>query len=533
MKKSNTLFQRAMLTIAFYLTLGVSINAAPICGPVWPDAPVGSGSTGMWSTGNDVAYNGCDWLRVQVYSGTNPGLSWQADDYCTGGGYVAGASPFALTDAIDPDVVLVQDQISGIWYAIAVYYSPSANRYFMNSWQYTAGSGFTDLGPQTIDGASVFGTTINIDANAVGEFMIVWDNANASVIRAQGGYTDAGIGPYLCGGFTDLPNTNGGYNHPDVAIAENSSGPGAAHVHFTYTYPALDKILVTLDKQWYICNNLPNYIVEWGTSITNMGDAFVEPRIACPNANGQIDDWSVVWLYIDNTNFFYDVQGATNFSGSVVSHYYTDGSQIPTPDPQGQYHKRPCVAYSGYGTTPQDGIQISWTTAWPSVTPGTTIIGLQLDLKGFVVGSCYQIAPQSVPADAQDISSLAGRHSKFMTSCYYDWAYTGDILTKDFFWFTGFRIGETTDETTAAVGITPNPSGNEVQLNITSLATDAQYSLLIADITGRTILATSGTVNDIKERAEKTIVTLTSGAYMVRINSSDKGQVLAQKIVRY
>lgn len=523
MKKLTILKKGAVLVGAALLLNCMNIHAQP--NPCFVPATLsenlsGTTSTGIGNTGNDTRdYTGygIGYYRASVWDGSSPGISWQVDDMS--GTYI-GSSALAVTDALDPDVVIAYDGCKV--YALVVFYVPSSTKYLFNVW-YWNGSAFQDLGFPfpTYDASSSFGQSYNIDANAKGDFVIVWDNTGTGQIHTIAGTCSNCNGPKLCtSSFVALPNS-GHCIAPDVTIGD------CGYIHYTYLNSSANKIYVTIDKHYYICNNSPNNYPDWGMG-ASAGEGYDHPRISCPNFNGPCANWSVVWLKAGNGA--YEVFNNTRYNGADIFHNYTDGSEGNCAM-YGDYHKYPVISYDWK----YNGFLVAWNCFWPydaSFTPDAPV-GLQCNQKGYLNDLQIHIMPYNHYTGKEYVPSLSGRDNPYMFATYVDTDYP-DVMFKDIKYTNFFR---TSDDKSGSAEITikasPNPFSEQVNLSFKGLDESAEYLFDISDITGRNIMTTTAIPSIISGKINSSLKNFNAGCYLITVKDKTGNQLANTKLVKY
>lgn len=350
------------------------------------------------NTGNDKAAIPNFACEVSVWDGSNPRLGWHVTEFSTSykGNMSLGSA--MITDATDPDVALVfracSPSVSTIpVYAVAVYYSPSQNNYFMQTFQYnTIGNSFQNLGvPIALNTPPQFTPhTINIDKNDYisttegNHFVIVWQDDMNNILCRTGRVNPATTCepevPCILSPPTRIATSA---SMPDVALFWNgfiSGSPAYLEtVLLTYVSTLTNKLVVDyFDYSSFascpatLFAPLHNY-----TSPTPGAYGYRYPRIAAANTTGFVgfpgsnppsqyippNNWSCQWTVAveDNTGTPVSpqwlIKGFTVASGivmtaggppDVVAHTYNDGAIIlDSPfDISARPNLRPVVSYT-------------------------------------------------------------------------------------------------------------------------------------------------------------------------------------------
>ncbi len=522
-------------------------------------APVYGGSI----CANDVYADGCFNLKVWTSS---YGISWE---------YI-GTGPCFLTsnsDMIDfvmppgssnvaqsVDVAIVN--ANKPW-AMVVFYDYDTKQFYLSRYRDNDQTAAFDLKhvdniaiSDVIDFTSTYyyiGPMIHIDANANGQFAIVYNDPDQGNLQTVVGITDASNGPEISRVF-DLENSYEA-SQCDVAIAESST-TSDAKIYYTFMRESGDEVNISVDDFSALYNTgSVNTIIE--TRLPATGYYFRWPRIACPGDVKLGSDWSGVWeSVLQGTYYTVDVLGMTTYNGTVypgsssTSYYnYTDGSGIITLVATASNAKcHPVVAYDNANTVSANGgtqaIQIAW-YGQPG-TNGPSVIGITTDQYGIVAGNdclasttpCYEYGSDN-PGEYIKYPSLAGRHGLKMNLAFVDEALS-QVIQKDFELCQTFKQVTTSapiatltlaEDKQPNLMVYPNPSNSNVSLKINGFANESSLQLSITDAYGRVVYSIQGKVNNILQNASNYLSNLHNGVYFVQVNS--QGKRLTKSVVRY
>lgn len=467
---------------------------------------------------------------VKVYS-IPGGVAW---DYFDGVNHLTGTGDRGV-DATASDIVLVYS--SGVFYALEVLYNDFYTKPYIYIWEFDpTGYGALNVSSQypvssNIGVYSYPWYRIRIDANSANQFAIVWEDENGEVYINAGEFS-AGSISWVVSSPVGTSITTG--QHPDVAITEAQSGTSA----IMYIAYLADKSLndLRVDRFDITFGGSPAINAAGGmypTSIdSDPNDEAIPhvPFIACPNTSDE-DTWTVVYLKSNGT--VHDVFGYTLYQGSsthgVVNYTLyadTDDDRLPT------------VSYNNETTSANIGFQVAW-TAIASGSPysySTTIMSFACDNDGDVLsytGNDFLIVPDYYYSSAQDISPLAGRHSPHMEVCYWG----GELYSKEFDWNNTFRKrpaiitkAEGTPVAEISIGLYGNSISNS-SFDLSILNSNSNYSLLITDISGRSVFKSYGDVFSLEERLVNNFRRVNSGTYIVSF--FDKSRLtFSMKVVR-
>lgn len=255
----------------------------------------------------------------------------------------------------NPDVSLMIDQSVHIGnvYAIVVGYDVNNTRYIAEGFDVTDINNifqvfFEELLVLNSNFPNPNDNAIRIDANEVGDFVIVWDDLDRNKISLIVGYaynqfafpglsayTDAS-GNIILTMKVDLPHDNVG--KPDVSIASHVT---AKIENIFITYLDLANVEVFVDQYnyadfWYtgplfpsgaISINPPTSNVIYNTSYS--GNIIGRPRIAVPGSDGGMyflkDAWTIVYSVNDGT--YSHIHGNSRLDMVDKPHVYTDNSE--------------------------------------------------------------------------------------------------------------------------------------------------------------------------------------------------------------
>jgi len=503
-----------MRTSKYILSLGLCIlfalvasnSKAQFIDAVVPDTAVGLNPIFANNTGNDILSFGGSFYAVNVWddnNGVNAGMSWKVgiwDGFINiGGGQ----------DAVDPDVVLVKNT-GGVVFAIVAYYSPNTNEFKCEVFQYSvAGHVFFNINTMVLANG-MYNTAINIDANDIGDFVIVWDEPGFSVNCVTGTTNPT---PALSAGGQVLTLDAG--KTPDVSIFRNpTSGDNQADVVYI---TSLGKINV----DFYRIDDLQNSVVLATPSFRspNADLQYRYPRIATPNSlYGTNNDFTVVTEDTDGASSWYIKVFNSNGCCVPMTHLmiYNDGTTMNSPfNTSDQPNTRPVVCYEkGY-----TNIWVVWnldnlTGALPA--PGAAFAKSPVVLIGSKQGQLnvpqnYRYVPLSVVTGSNyNHVSLAGRNTTKNLLTYYK-ANDNSIYSK-------------------AVNQLPMPSqlkstGSTSLNNWLDQATmddgdnGTVYTLDIVDLSGKIVRSFSSTADALKETVKAFKENAVTGIYLVTVRS--------------
>jgi len=530
------------LTLIIILTILISneIKAQPsqYAPAVTLENPAFSTSTSVYNTGNDYRYshyNGTQTLKVWVADGNSNFLYWEPDNNSS----LAGDNGLDNLnyDAVDPDVVLVEDTTHYIWWAIVVYNVSNVGN-FCEFFRWN-GSFFSQAYayPIQLDNSANV-KAINIDADANGNYVIVWDDGAGSIFYSSGGTTSSG---------PDMPSTpiriyhvngNLSYLEPDVSIYNNGTN---SYVYVTYlTNDGTDNNIL-VDKydlsMTYLGNMGP--VAPWSYRPLTLGK-YDYPRIACPNAtNCATPDFTVVYEYHDVVNNYDKILGAT-YSGyhSYIYKYNYTYLSAWSLDISTVGNAKPVVTYSSdfSGDGSSGGIIVGWTSVNPPSggDPGVETYAVKCDETGAMSTSTATCNYMMVPAypntnssDVQNFLSLSGRDNYTDDHILYTWfnnnvSNSGDayVMYKDVsFSSPNLRLENTNGSVSLFIsGIYPNPTTGDFKINVESEAKET-VTIEIYNSFGQVIYC----YNDFSESAsytkEVSLKDYKDGIYLVRVSN--------------
>lgn len=382
--------------------------------------------------GNDIMLYSGDMFRVSSWDdggSSDGGICWEVDYSTTP---YASNTTFTYSNAIISDVCLLQS--GGRVYAVAVYNSNSTNKYYWELFQWdNPGSGYTFQSRGAWQFASgAFATALHIDADGQGNFAIIWDDSNPDVFVLTG--TAAGLNN--SGNAVTISGANGGI-YPDVAIFNDNSNNV---IHATFIDNSNGDIIVQN-------HTLTNLSMNSSTHTTPLSAApsagtFYYPRIACPNDNGDKEDWTVVMVeYSSSPLPKYVIEGYNDLAGTVSSlNIYNNVNSVDLSRDENSY---PVVTYDdNYDGVGDYGIWVGWTLDNTSQNFGTvyaiSTLLVPCNKVAQVLGTYYWEVPNSVMAnDYVDYLSLADRHANdrvYLTYAGFTYGGTSsfdDLITKE------------------------------------------------------------------------------------------------------
>ncbi len=473
-------------------------------------------TVGAYNTGNDILDFGGNNYFVSVSSSiNNAGLYWNFNNgSATGYAYFA----FGASDIYHADVCLVVDQNNNEIHAIVGWYyggtlgSPS---FYIEDYLWDGSSAFNYVTSTFVNGT--FGTTLNVDGDYLGNFIMVYDESNT--LYALSGDINFGSFNMNNSGNAVTIGLNSGL-YPDVSIYSDAT-PGNQIVHLTYVDGSGD-LNIEYDTYTNIAANTPSFTAWTGPiSPATSGYFISNPRIASPNSSGAYDDWTVVWQEDDRTMTYY-IKGLNSKGGSLSAIYtYNDGSltfsSLPLLDVE---NSLPVVAYDN-NTTPT--IWVGWmfdnrtgyydaTTGHPNAYRSLYPIGLKCDDVAQPNPSFdYWQVPNYVIDDIEIYPlSMASRYS------------SSDQLLLTYFLANG--IPEVWSKIVPSSSTTTFRNGNNLNSSPNVDHTFGEkYTLRFYDSMGKKILENCGIQEDLLQRINES--NFPAGIYFLQI-SSDNGKFL-------
>ncbi len=464
--------------------------------------------------GNDILdFNG-DTYAVSVWgdASTSPGIAWEVNYSASS---YSSCTTFAQTTFIfNPDVCLVEDGTDV--YAIVVYWKGStSNTYYWEPyiWANSGGWGFQRISSGTFNSAS-FGTSLHIDGNDNGEFVIVWDDTSPEVYVETG---DVLSGPALSTNIVGVSNGGNGYS-PDACIFHDG---GNNIVHIAYIDNNGDLNVDDHAFSTLASGSASSLSTQLNTS--PLINAFYFPRIACPNSTGGGGDWLVVVEDNDGSSDF-SITGYT----SGTTNTYNDGSAAPYTALNSFANYRPVVTYSDQGTTAWVGwIFDNYSTG----SIGGTVdafypIAIECDGQGNVFGTDYWVVPYTLgTADELDFLSISGRYASDKLYLTYNNVLTSEIWTKfidPISSATSFRNGNINPSSYTAF--------EDIYNTLEKDKNNLDYDFKLIDLTGRQILIESGNAMKIKNLLKELPTIIREGIYLMQLISDDGKVSFNQKI---
>ena len=291
---------------------------------------------------DDMDYNG-DHFRITSYGSignSNGGIAWDVTSSGT------GKLSFGLANVLNTDVSLINDA-NGTVYAVAVY--TDGHRILMEVYKWSGGA-FVSFGSTSIVAYSlsvIFGTSLKMDASYNGDFVIVWDDPNGTIISETGSLV--GGTPTLSGNRVTINASNCSF--PDVAIYNNS--PEIAHISYLdYNSLSLNNGVLTVEDHSF------SSLASGSASITSTftaaaigNDFYTSPRIASTDNSGNVDDWTVVYeddYTVSSVITHYYIKSHNN-SGAGTSYTYNNSSVGPSLNISGSDNAIPVVTYDYNG----------------------------------------------------------------------------------------------------------------------------------------------------------------------------------------
>jgi hypothetical protein len=509
-----------------------------------------SGSTLQpYSIGNDILDDGASVYRVSSYTDggglVRPGITWAVYDGFTtwyGSADMSLGSISGATDAYCTDIVLIKDNVSGAGYvhAITVWtvVVSGGQECIIEDFYWDASASpnptFT-TNTQTFIANGIIPSTINIDGDDNGNFVIVYNDVTNNKIFAVTGNIAACMGcssgtlVSLNNSGTPVPLQNG--TSPDVCLYNNGT---TEYVHVGYI-DVNGKLAVDgydFTGTGSLSSPPATRAIELAPVMPILGYSF--PRIACPTGAGASTDWTVVVQDADRSTSY--IEGFNQYKSSasarILYNNAASGSpypvSTPTPSTRTVWNYLPVVAYDKYANV---------FVGWNMDNSGGTISGAVTAAFPVVVacdGQAYPTyyAPNTstsyfeVPygltgADNSYFLALASRYSTALFQTFYDY----NASNVKYKWVnsgatTSLRLADKVEEHLGSI---------EQQLNMVS--TQTPLIATIYDNTGKLIAKQFGDKVAITSLFKNNFGQFAPGIYITTIISEDGSIRISDKFI--
>jgi hypothetical protein len=461
---------------------------------------------------NDILDDGNDIFRVTAFSdavGPRSGIMWEC--YFAGNNY-SGDLPLnyysvysgAVVNYID--VSIAKDINSNVIHALAVF---SVNSIYGNQWllEDFIWNGTAFISNPSIPQWSIaygnFGTTIHIDANTNGEFIVVYDDAGGNLYHITG---------ILAGGvnlFSLINNTAYG-SFPDITLSHDNS-------NFSYAYLSyIDNSILYIDKEYFTTLNTSSFSSP--SMISNIGVLVSRPRISSPNIYGGAFEYEVVFECTNNARTHYEIRGYNNTA--AVGFKYNIGTFVPGGNTTSVPNHHPVVAYDQYNhvnvgwvlDNSSGAISGAFQSHYPIVVP--------CDNTGTPTVSTYWETPRAGANFGNYFSipylALSGRHSLTYDSTFFS---TYSLTNADFL----TKSAIINSASSLKVADVKKSSTNNLQVFIQAADPLSKYQTTIWNTQGKEVSSRYLNLDEIEIFIKSNLDNLPSGIYFTRL-INDKNQ---------
>lgn len=468
---------------------------------------------------NDILDEGNNTYRVTAFSdaaGPRSGIMWEC--FFAGNNY-SGDLPLnyysvysgAVVNYID--VSIAKDINSNVIHALAVF---SVNSIYGNQWLLEDfiwnGSAFISNPsiPQWSIAYGNFGTTIHIDANTNGEFIVVYDDAGGNLYHITG---------ILAGGvnlFSVILDQNQSSN-PDVTISHDILGN-------SYVYEsAIVSGILTINEDQFSAVSIATFTNF--SQLNNLGVIVNRPRISSPNILGGPNEYEVVFECTNNARTNYEIRGYNN--AAAVGFRYNIGTFVPGGNTTSVPNHHPVVAYDQYNHVNVGWVLDNSTGAISGAFQSHYPIIVPCDNSGTPTVTTYWETPRPGANFGNYFSipylALSGRHSftydKTFVSTYSQT--NSDFLTK---WVP---INSSSSLKLANV---KNTVTNNLQTFIQTADPFSKYQTTIWNIEGQQLTSHNLNLSEITNFINSNLANLPSGIYFTRLISEKHQTAFTGKI---
>ncbi len=497
------------------IVFGIALSVLCFCNyssvySQFKDAVVADIATGMnpvfaTNTGNFILDNAGVNFMVSVWDdmgGTNAALAWK----------VGAATGLTLIDPTanikDPDVCIVKNNFGSV-FAIVSYFEQNSNQFMMRVFNWQSGlQQFTGQTPIVLIPGQ-YETTINIDANDEGDFVIVWDQLGQQVQMVFG--TTTGNNPPTLNFQGAAFNLNQG-TMPDVCFFRNGT-TGYKQVDVVYKNP-----IGVIAVDFYRFTDLLGGIVNAQTELRSAPADLIYryPRIDCPSpAFGNQSEYTVVVEDSDNSSTWL----IKSFNKSVccpgiTTNIYNDGNSSNSPYNLSDVgNTKPVVAYQNNPL----GITIGWNfdnSFGLLAAPGASVARYPVAMSctrtgGIFPASAYLVIPIAVNNGAQIGNlSLSGRLSP---EGLYSYLKGNEIYFKS----VPHAVNSNSLKTVEPSNFSDWVSALELE--------NASFELLftVTDMTGKQVFAYTGPANNLYSKWNSFSKNIRMGVYSAQSNNNE------------
>ena len=461
---------------------------------------------------NDILDDGNDTYRVTAFSdavGPRSGIMWECN---FAGNYYSGDLPLnyysiytgATVNYID--VSIAKDVNNPDIHALAVF---SVNSIYGNQWllEDFIWNGTAFISNPSIPQWSIaygnFGTTIHIDANTNGEFIVVYDDAGGNLYHITG--LLAG-GVNLLSLFTDQNLSSS----PDVVISHDLFGNS-----YVYESAIISGVLTINEGDF---SNISSNSFSINNPINNLGVIVSRPRISSPNSLGGPNEYEVVFECTNNARTYFEIRGYNNAAG--FGFRYNIGTFVPGGNTTSVPNHHPVVSYDQYNDVNVGWVLDNSSGAISGAFQSQYPIVVPCDNTGTPTVTTYWETPRPGANFGNYFSlpylALSGRHS--LT---YDSTFVSTYSLSNSAFLTKRAI--INSASSLKVAEVNNTSTNNVQTFIQTADPLSKYKTTIWNTEGREVSSSYLNLNEIEIFIKSNLDNLPSGIYFTRL-INDKHQ---------
>jgi hypothetical protein len=468
---------------------------------------------------NDILDDGNDTYRVTAFSdavGPRSGIMWEC--HYAGNNYTNSLmlnyySIYSRAVVNYIDVSVVKDINSNVIHALAVF---SVNSIYRNQWILEDfiwnGTAFVSNPsiPQWSIAYGNFGTTIHIDANTNGEFIVVYDDASGQLYHITG---------FIAGGV-NLLSVYADQNFslsPDVTISHDLFGNS-----FVYESAIISGVLSINEGDF---SNISSNSFSINNPINNLGVIVSKPRISSPNFLGGANEYEVVFECTNNARTYYEIRGYNNAAGFGFK--YNIGTFVPGGNTTSVPNHHPVVSYDQYNNVNVGWVLDNSTGAISGAFQSHYPIVVPCDNTGTPTVSTYWETPRSGVNFGNYFSipylALSGRHSLTYDSSFVS---TYSLTNADF--LTKRAVINTASS--LKVADVKNTSTNNLQAFIQTADPLSKYQTTIWNTEGREVSSRYLNLSEIENFIKSNLDELPSGIYFTRLFNDKHHTAFTSKI---